>query len=120
MKPIKDTAEVIAEIQALLEKYDMTGFATVSDAEKSSYVYKLDATWNCIKVDHGNQALRVKLKSGDYDSSSDAYAIANNTAWTIVSIIDNANFAIQNLELMREKLSKRWEIIRVKESTVCH
>ena len=57
--------ECVAEISAVLQKYDMAGAITVVSKERAMFKYMFP-TWSCIKIEDGG--IRFRAKREDFPS----------------------------------------------------
>lgn len=96
--------ECMAEIMAVLKKYDMAGAITVVDKQRSMFKYHFP-TWSVAYVEPNG--LRLRSKKEDFGSRDEQRRASELTAHVIMQMRDIASntMALTNAmgDLMREK-----------------
>jgi hypothetical protein len=99
----KDYREAMAEIQAVLEKYDLGASITVISKERAMFKYHFP-TWSCIFFE-GN-ALRFRSKRSEYASKEAQRQVMELSAHCIMQMRDIAAQTFQMCERIGKHLQK--------------
>lgn len=108
MSDDKKYRECMAEISAILTKYDMAGAMTVISKERAMFKYQFP-TWSCISLG-SNGELRFKSKRADYASVEEQREHVNLSAHIILQMRDIAAQTFAMCEHIEGELKKKFDI----------
>lgn len=55
---------IMKEIEGILEKHDICGAVILQDEDDLEFLYKLEASWNCITQDEHGLRIKAALATG--------------------------------------------------------
>ena len=99
--------ECVAEIEAVLKKYDMAGAITVVDKQRAMFKY-VWPTWSCIRWE-GN-AVRFRAKREEFPSVAAPQECVEGSVHIIMQMRDIAAQTFQLCEHIQTKLGEVFEI----------
>lgn len=102
--------DCVAEITAVLQKYDMAGAITVVTKERAMFKYQFP-TWSCITIENG--ALRFRAKRAEYPSAEAHHQALELSAHIIMQMRDIAAQTFRMCEtignVLKEKVGMKHE-----------
>jgi len=104
------TIEAIDKIKAILIEYDLWGAITVSSAERSHWLYHVDASWSCLSFDPETGAARIKAKKADFASPEGQHYVVQQTTGAIFNTRDYAAMLFSHMDTMAKLLETQFEI----------
>lgn len=104
----KKYRECVAEVEAILKKYDMGGAITVISQDRAMFKY-VWPTWGCMSFE-GHNTIRFKAKREDYPSEEAQYHTMELSVHVIMQMKDIAANTFAMCEEMERKLREHIEI----------
>ena len=99
--------ECMAEIVAVLKKYDMAGAICIVDKERSMFRYQFPS-WSCIIL--GDESLRFKAKREDYPSREAQKEAVTLSAHILLQFRDVAAQTFHMMSKIQASLEEHFEI----------
>lgn len=104
------TLEAIDEIKAVLLKHDLWGCVTVSDSERTHWVYHCDASWSCMTFDAKTGEARIRAKVADFKTKEGQHYVVQQTTSAIFNTRDYAAMLFGHMDVLAKKLEGQFDI----------
>src|SRR5215475_11078672 len=102
--------DCMAEIVAVLKKYDMAGAVTLVDRDRSMFRYQFP-TWSC--VSHSKDGLRFRAKEGDYETKEAHHQAVELSTHIILQMRDIGMKTAYEMNFVAEALGRQFRIEHV-------
>lgn len=107
MSDEKKYRECMAEIVAVLQKYDMAAAITVISQERAMFRYQFP-TWSCISLE--GEHVRFRAKSGEFPSKEAQQQSVNLSAHIVYQMRDISAQTFSMCEAIIKELEKKFHI----------
>jgi hypothetical protein len=92
------------EIVGVMKKYDLCGAMFLTDPEQVNHVVKLDASWTCTTYD--GETAKIVSNERDYTSKEAQIKCINDSAGTVMGLIDTMTAVCANMTIVAEMIGK--------------
>lgn len=100
--------DAMAEINAVLKKYDLAGAITLVSKERAMFRYHFP-TWGVLKLE-GNDKLRFRSKRKDFPSEEAQHEATELSLHVVLQMRDIAAQTFDLMEQLHARLSEHMEI----------
>lgn len=104
------TEEALAKIKAILIEHDLWGCVTVSDDERTHWLYHFEPSWSCMHLNAPSGEVRIRAKKADFKTPEEHKRVVEQTASAVFNTRDYAMMLTSHMDIVATKLHETFDI----------
>lgn len=101
------TLEAMEKIKAILTEYDLWGCVSLCSAERTHWLYHVDASWSCLSLDTATGKAHIKALREDFQTADGHKYVLDKTIGAIFNTRDYAAMLFLHMDAMAKLLDKQ-------------
>lgn len=98
-----NTEEALEEIKAILVKHDLWACVTVTDTERTHWLYHFDASWSCMSLSPEGE-VRIRAVKADFATPAQQHEVVQQTVGAVFNTRDFAAMVFKHMDLVARKM----------------
>jgi hypothetical protein len=98
------TSEALQEITDIIHKYDLWGAVTLTDSERTHWLYCFDPSWSCVVLNSETGEARVRAKQSDFATAEQHRSVIEHTTGAICNTRDYAAMLFSHMQIIVDKM----------------
>ena len=104
------TLAALDKIKAILVEHDLWGCVTVSDKERTHWLYFVEPSWSCLHFDPATGYTRMTAKRADFKTPEDHHYVVQMTTGAVFNSRDFAAMMFSHMDMLAKKIQEHVEV----------